>query len=66
MFRALVQHADSKDPLLMRRLEASVGGLGLDIVSLLAITALMKALTSGASTQCSLEARERWEDPTRT
>ena len=66
MCRALVRHADSKDPLLMRRLEASVGGLGLDIVVLLAITASMKALMSGASAQRSLASRERWGDPTRS
>jgi hypothetical protein len=45
VFDALIKYADSTDDLLLRRLEASVGCLGVDTMEQLAIIAAMKALT---------------------
>lgn len=45
VFAALIKYADSNDDLLLRRLEASVGCLGVDTMDQLAINAAMKALT---------------------
>jgi hypothetical protein len=45
VFDSLIKHADSTDDLLLRRLEASVGCLGVDTIEQLAIIAAMKAPT---------------------
>lgn len=45
VFAALIKYADSNDDLLLRRLEASVGCLGVDTMDQLAINAAIKALT---------------------
>lgn len=46
VFTAVVKHADSTDKLLMRKLEESVGSIGVDMVVQLAIAASMRPLMS--------------------
>ena len=45
VFAAVLKHADASDELLLKKLEASVGSLGVDTMIQLAILASMRALT---------------------
>lgn len=62
VFAALVRHADATDDMLMRKLEASVGTLGVDMVVQLAIMASMNGLMSKEADMQRTNTNSGWPD----